>query len=93
MNVWCCTFTASIRCAFQRPTHSDAECMNVWSCKSNASIRCTFDRTTVSGSEVNLYHTNAPDPFKSATYERTKWVHCGHLNPPHSPVRLRIIAP
>ena len=36
---------------------------------------------------LNLYRMNAPDPFKSATYERTKWVRCGHLNPPHSPVQ------
>ena len=42
------------------------------------------DRTNDS---FNLYRTNAPDPFKSVTYERTKWVRCGHLNPPHSPVQ------
>ena len=36
---------------------------------------------------INLYRTNAPDPFKSASYECTKWVRCGHLNPPHSPVQ------
>jgi len=24
----------------------------------------------------NLYPTNAPDPFKSASYERSKWVRC-----------------
>ena len=34
----------------------------------------------------NLNLTNAPDPFKSAPYERTKWVRCGHLNSPHSHV-------
>jgi len=33
-----------------------------------------------------VYPTNAPDPFKSASYERTKWVRYGHLNPPHSHV-------
>jgi len=31
----------------------------------------------------NLYPTNAPDPFNSASYERTIWVRCGHLNAPH----------
>jgi len=36
---------------------------------------------------INLYRTNAPDPFKSASYKRTKWVRCGHLNPPHSLVQ------
>jgi len=35
---------------------------------------------------LNPYPTNAPDPFKSASYERTKWVRCGHLNAPHSHV-------
>jgi len=35
----------------------------------------------------NLYPTNAPDPFKSVSYERTKWVRCGHLNAPHSHVQ------
>jgi len=35
----------------------------------------------------NLYPTNAPDPFKSASYERTKLVRCGHLNPLHSHVQ------
>jgi len=39
---------------------------------------------------LNLYLMNAPDPFKSASCESTKWVHCGHLNAPH---RFRIIAP
>jgi len=33
-----------------------------------------------------LYPTNAPDPFKSVSYERSKWVRCGHLNAPHSHV-------
>jgi len=36
---------------------------------------------------VNLYPTNAPDPFKSESYERTKWVRCSHLNAPHSHVQ------
>jgi len=36
---------------------------------------------------VNLYPMNAPDPFKSASYERTKWVRCGHLNALHSHVQ------
>jgi len=36
---------------------------------------------------VNLHLTNAPDPFKSASYEHTKWVRCGHLNAPHSHVQ------
>jgi len=35
----------------------------------------------------NLYLTNAPDPFKSVSYERTKWVRCGHLNAPHSHIQ------
>jgi len=37
--------------------------------------------------DLNLYPTNAPDPFKSASYERTKWVRCGHFNAPHSHVQ------
>jgi len=36
---------------------------------------------------VNLYRANPPDPFISVSYERTKWVRCGNLNPPHSPVQ------
>jgi len=36
---------------------------------------------------INLYPTNAPDPFKSASYECTKWVRCGHLNALHNHVR------
>jgi hypothetical protein len=36
---------------------------------------------------INLYPTNAPDPFKSESYERNKWVSCGHLNSPHSHVQ------
>jgi len=36
---------------------------------------------------INFYPTNAPDPFKSATYERIKCVCCGHLNAPHSHVQ------
>jgi len=39
------------------------------------------------GHMLNLYPTNAPDPFKSASEERTKWVHCGHLNAPYSHVQ------
>jgi len=35
----------------------------------------------------NLYPANAPYPFKSASYKRTKWVCCGHLNAPHSHVQ------
>ena len=34
-----------------------------------------------------LYPANAPDPFKSVSYERTKRVRCGHLNAPHSHVQ------
>jgi len=37
--------------------------------------------------QINLYPTNALDPFKSASYKCTKWVHCGHLNAPHSHVQ------
>ena len=33
---------------------------------------------------LKLYPMNAPDPFNSASYERTMWVRCGHLNAPHS---------
>ena len=33
---------------------------------------------------VNLYPTNAPDPFNPASYKCTIWVRCGHLNAPHS---------
>ena len=33
------------------------------------------------------YPTNAPDPFKLASYEHTKWVRCGHLNAAHSHVQ------
>jgi len=36
---------------------------------------------------INFYPTNAPDPFKSASYELTKWVRCGHLNAQHSHVQ------
>jgi len=36
----------------------------------------------------NLFPMNAPDPFKSASYESTKWVPCGHLNVPHSHVQV-----
>ena len=36
---------------------------------------------------INLYPANTPDPFKSVSYERTKWVRCGHLNAPHSHVQ------
>jgi len=35
----------------------------------------------------NLYPMNAPDPFKSASYETTKWVRCGHLSALHSHVQ------
>ena len=41
-----------------------------------------------SQTHINLYLMNAPDPFKSATYERTKWVRCGHLNALHSHVQV-----
>jgi len=41
-------------------------------------------QTSVWGVEVfNLYPMNAPDPFKSVSYERTKWVRGSHLNAPH----------
>jgi len=33
---------------------------------------------------INLYPMNASNPFKSASYKRTKWVRCGHLNAPYS---------
>ena len=36
----------------------------------------------------NFYPTNAPNPFKSVSYERTKQVRCGHLNAPHTTVHL-----
>jgi hypothetical protein len=38
-------------------------------------------------SSFNLYPTNAPDRFKSASYECTKSVRCGHLNAPYSHVQ------
>ena len=37
---------------------------------------------------INLYPTNAPDPFKPALYERTISVRCGHLNAPYSHVQV-----
>jgi len=36
---------------------------------------------------INLYPTNAPDPFKPASYERTISVRCGHLNALYSHVQ------
>ena len=36
---------------------------------------------------IDLYPTNAPDPFKSASYERNKRLRCGHLIVPHSHVQ------
>ena len=42
---------------------------------------------SISKETVNIYPTNAPDPFKSVSYERTKWVRCGHLDAPHSHVQ------
>jgi len=41
---------------------------------------------TINALFFNLYPANAPDPFKSASYERTKWVRCSHLNAPHNHV-------
>jgi len=34
-----------------------------------------------------LYPTNAPDSLKAVSYERKKWVRCGHLNAPHRHVQ------
>jgi len=50
-------------------------------------IISSSDRVLEVSSSVNLYPTNTPDPFKSASDEHTKWVRCGHLNSPHSHVQ------
>ena len=56
--------------------------------------RCGTTTTVVVGHQrVNLYPTNAPDPFKSASYESTKWVHYSHLNAPHSHIQAQNYSP
>jgi hypothetical protein len=43
--------------------------------------------------DINLYRTNAPNPFKSASYQCNTSVRCGHLNTPYTHVEAYTYSP